>query len=73
MGDDLKRKIKAHRKHLNISEWAEVVTWEGLALCYHLFTQSSVNLHINSFSSPAVNLTQTHHVAPRMTLAYAKC
>lgn len=31
MGKDLKRKIKAHRKHLNISEWAEVVTWEGLA------------------------------------------
>lgn len=31
MGDDLKRKIKAHRKHLSISEWTEVVAWEGLA------------------------------------------
>lgn len=31
MADDLKRKIKAYRKHLNISEWAEVVAWEGLA------------------------------------------
>lgn len=31
MGDDLKRKIKVHRKHLNISEWADVVAWGGLA------------------------------------------